>query len=298
MAFRKKRRRGRKLNRTQVTSASRRQKSSFAIKRRHIRKKRFRGNVHIARRLFVKKILYSILAIAASSGLIYFLFFSQIFLIQQWEVVEKEVTFYNHQLDHYLRPYENKNLIFVNTEEIKTKIESEHPNLSTIQIKKIYPDTLSMKIEQYPLFANVINIVGEEKIEQKLIVNSIGVAVQKDTVDLELPFIKLYTETSYDLLDEVIPNDTLTKISTLVEQFEESFGMKITEAEYKLIEREIHLRTEKDFYVWIDSEKDSEAQLQKLKKALPKLDIYKTPLHYIDLRIGGVENDKVIYRRK
>ena len=70
------------------------------------------------------------------------------------------------------------------------------------------------------------------------------------------------------------------------------------EAEWGKIEREFHLKTEAGFYVWLDMTTDVETQLKKLKRALPKLDIYKEPLQYIDLRIAGAESEKVIFKRK
>ncbi len=74
--------------------------------------------------------------------------------------------------------------------------------------------------------------------------------------------------------------------------------MKIIDAEYLVREREVHLRTEKNFIVWIDMEKDLNIQLDKLKKVLGKLNIYNTPLEYIDLRISGTDNEKVIFKRR
>jgi len=74
--------------------------------------------------------------------------------------------------------------------------------------------------------------------------------------------------------------------------------MKILEAEYKVIPRELHLKTEKYFIIWLDIQKPFEDQLKKLKKALVKLDIFNEPLEYIDLRISGESGDKIIYKRK
>ena len=42
---------------------------------------------------------------------------------------------------------------------------------------------------------------------------------------------------------------------------------KVKEVEYKKIPREIHLLTERDFYIWLDTEREAEEQLKKLKKA-------------------------------
>ena len=72
--------------------------------------------------------------------------------------------------------------------------------------------------------------------------------------------------------------------------------MKVIDSEYLFIEREVHLRTEKYFEIWIDMTKELNLQMEKLKKVLGKIDIYSTPLEYIDLRISGTDNEKVIYK--
>jgi hypothetical protein len=50
--------------------------------------------------------------------------------------------------------------------------------------------------------------------------------------------------------------------------------------------------------VWLDLTVDIPQQLGKLKRTLPKLDIYHEPLEYIDLRIAGAESEKVIFKRR
>ena len=79
---------------------------------------------------------------------------------------------------------------------------------------------------------------------------------------------------------------------------EDKFGMRVVEVIYKKVPREIHLLTERDFYIWIDMQNPADEQLKKLKKALVKLDIYTENLEYIDLRIAGGNGDKIIYKRR
>jgi hypothetical protein len=88
----------------------------------------------------------------------------------------------------------------------------------------------------------------------------------------------------------------LTYIINAINLYQQEFSMKVINAEYYVTEREVHLQTEKNFMVWLDMQKDLNEQLDKLKKVLNKLDIYHTALEYIDLRIDGVDNQKVIYK--
>ena len=79
--------------------------------------------------------------------------------------------------------------------------------------------------------------------------------------------------------------------------FEDKFGMKIIRIEYKATAREVHLLTERNFFIWLDIQISFEDQFKKLKKSLVKLDIYTEALEYIDLRIAGSNGDKIIYKR-
>ena len=74
--------------------------------------------------------------------------------------------------------------------------------------------------------------------------------------------------------------------------------MQLIHSIYKPVEREVHLKTEKDFAIWLDLGKTYEQQLDKLKRTLERLDIYNTPLQYIDLRISSQTGEKIIFRRR
>ena len=50
--------------------------------------------------------------------------------------------------------------------------------------------------------------------------------------------------------------------------------------------------------MWFDIQIPFEKQFLKLKKAMTTLDIYKTPLFYIDVRVSGANGEKVIFKRK
>ena len=91
------------------------------------------------------------------------------------------------------------------------------------------------------------------------------------------------------------------KLAPIVEaftKFNELFGMEAFRGEWKKTERELHIMTEKKFEIWFDLTSSINTQLSKLKRALPKLNIYNEPLEYIDLRIAGADSEKVIFRRR
>lgn len=195
-----------------------------------------------------------------------------------------------------LENYKGKNLLFIKKEEIIEKIQSEYPEIEDIKVTKDLPSTVVISFSEYPLVANITNISNETN--KKFIVNSIGYVVKENIDDPNLPYFKIKTDAPLNTETAIIDTDKLTYLLEAAAYFEEKFGMKIIETEYKVVPREVHLRTEKYFYIWLDIQKPYEQQLKKLKKALVKLDIYNSPLEYIDLRITGESGEKIVYKRR
>ncbi len=96
----------------------------------------------------------------------------------------------------------------------------------------------------------------------------------------------------------ILTAETLNYILKATSYFEEKFGMKIMETQFLINARELHIKTEKYFTIWLDTQISYERQFLKLKKAMATVDIYKVPLNYIDLRITGTSGEKVIFKRK
>ena len=129
---------------------------------------------------------------------------------------------------------------------------------------------------------------------QKEIVKRVKAFVEQKN----LPTVTVNLAKPFPAKGMLVGKNTIDAVALAFQKFADFFGMKVPSAEWKKTERELHLKTEKGFVVWLDLTKDVEAQLQKLKRALPKLDIYHEPLEYIDLRIAGSGSEKVIFRRK
>jgi hypothetical protein len=246
------------------------------------------------------KKIFSYSFISATIGLvIYALFFSHLFLVTKWEIIEKDVSFINHPLAEFAKTVQGQNIFFINATEIETAIQKSNPQYSQVQVSRKLPNTIEITVQSYPLLANLSNtIIGESKIEQKLIINNQGIVIEKDNSNPELPTIEVESTKSFNLYEKTISQENLEYALNAQKEFEENFGLKINRAILKLRERELHLLTEKQFVIWLDMEKKSSLQFAKLKHALPKIDIYETELSYIDLRIFGAENDRVIYKRK
>jgi len=262
-------------------------------RRRSINK--FKKNSSSNKKMFstVKRILLLTFIIF----IIYISFFSNYFNIKQIIILDKNIEneVLTKKIKNSLKKQINKNLIFINLEKLEKTISKDFPELKEIDLDKDYPNKLNIKFKEFPLIANVIN--ESAKIKKSFVINSIGYAIKENVEKPNLLYIKLKSENPINPQMPVIETNKLLYIVDAVTLFENKFGMKITEVEYKPIARELHLLTEKNFYIWLDIQQSADKQFKKLKKSITKLDIYNENLEYIDLRIAGNNGDKIIYKR-
>ena len=264
-----------------------------------IRERRFRLSKILAKIPRKARILIVLLAIIGITAfLIHSIFFSKFFAVETIKAsTEKtEDVHIGDTIIDTLRSYKGKNILFVKKVDIIAKIEASYPEIENIQIEKDLPNTLIVSFTEYPLAANITNVT--DGTNKKFIINSIGYVVKEDTDDPTLPYIKVKTDEPLNPESTVLNQEKLKYILGAVSYFEEKFGMKILESEYCVVSRELHLKTEKFFFIWLDIQKPYEDQFKKLKKALVKLNIYEEPLQYIDLRITGESGEKIIYKRR
>lgn len=241
----------------------------------------------------------TILAVAGTTlALIYILFFSSLLDVTRVQIEKTGDSLSTDRLQPFIDEIKGRNLFFVNGSRISEDIQSSFPNeVLYVKIKKSFPDKIILAINEYP---SVLNFhVKTETVEQKLVLNQIGFIIAQNKDFTGIPTVVLQSEKPLPIIEgSILSKEKLTPIVTALTKFPEIFGLKIISGEWRKIERELHIKTEKNFTVWIDLTQDVETQLLKLKRALPKLDIYTVPLEYIDLRIAGADNEKVIFKRK
>lgn len=228
---------------------------------------------------------------------LYIIFFSSFFTIEKVRVEKNGNALAAQSLEPYLSRIKNHNILFFDTISLAREITSNFPNeILLVRLEKDFPNSIIMKIDEHPAVANVQIITPD--VTQKFVVNQIGYALTENTEQKQLPILSVKSQSKMFVHTIIFPKETIILITDTINNFKEIFGMKIPKAEWLKVERELHLTTEKDFEVWIDLTWDTDKQLRKLKDALPQLNIYKTPLQYIDLRIAGAENEKVFFKRK
>lgn len=230
---------------------------------------------------------------------LYLITFSNYFLLKEITISSADKSDFEtlqEQLNKKVSNQLGKNLFFLDLTEIEAQIRESYPEIEEVTLEKNYPSTVEITLTTYPLVANVIN--ESSNLKKSLIINQIGYAVKEDQKSTALPYIRIKSDEPINPKNTIIEAKKLKYILDTIIYFQDKFGMKIQEVEYKKTAREIHLLTEKNFYIWLDIQVPFENQLKKLKKALVKLDIYNENLEYIDLRIAGNNGDKIIYKRR
>lgn len=247
------------------------------------------------------------LAFALIGVTVYLLFLSPLFALKEVEIQGTEETLPEQtELSAYFQSHLGENLFLFDKDTYTEELMAMFPYLERVTIDRDFPNRLIVSVESSPNVANV-EITKTDGTQIVFIVNSQGYVTAVGTPDETLPKI-IMDVTGTDLLlteevalmikKELIPEDKLELILTAEEGFEAKFDMQVVWTVYLKRAREIHLYTERDFYVWIDLSQDIEAQLDKLKFAGTELNIYESNLEYIDLRIFGGNGEKVIYKLK
>ena len=242
-----------------------------------------------------QKYLLRIILVAISIGALFYVFyFSSVFSFNK--VIIKNQTNLNQKIEQLLFQHKGENIFKVNLSDLEEKIKYTYTEINTVSITKKLPSTLIINIEEFPKAANIIN--ESKTLKKSYVINQVGYIIKEDSQNKTLPYIKIKSDEPINPESQIISEEKLSYILDSMEYFEDKFGMKIIEANYKINAREVHLLTEKSFYLWLDITKPFENQLKKLKKILVKLDIYNELLSYIDLRIEGTNGEKIIYKRR
>ncbi len=265
---------------------------------KRVSKTRYSGELKLSyRKSFpAKKWILIVCGSLIALFLLYTMVFTSFFQTEKWRIYGDNIVQENSKFEEFLRVYKGKNILFVNGGKIERTIKAQYPEIETIKIKKVFPDTLVMEYKNHPEKANIINIIGD--VQKKFIINSIGLLVEQDYENPNLPYIKVKTEEALSINEYALEKEILDYILDSVYDYEELFDMKIIDAEYWKREKEVHLKTERDFFIWLDTGLTIQEQFRKLKDALPKLNIYTENLEYIDLRISSVNGERVIFKRR
>ncbi len=252
-----------------------------------------------------KYVILGVLVIILLGGGFGFIFFSHFFDVDHIIVERTELITNTTPIQQLLDSYQGKNILLISSGEVEFNIVKSFPEIKTITVSKLLPRTLKVKVVEYEIIARIRGVDQTKE----MYLNEIGMVRDIPTKNEKLPLIEY--KTTYDLQGDetlvmiasyltlqdrnrIMRADELQTILSAKSTFETEFDMPVTQLKYYPLEQEIHLKTNRNFYLWLDLSVNLELQLAKLKTALRDFNIYKMELSYIDLRISN----KIIYCTK
>lgn len=240
-------------------------------------------------------LLVAILTLAIATS--YQLFFSGKLALASIEVFEDQESQPDHVITRLLKKLEGDNLLLLDAKQLEGYLKSQYPYYAKLTVNKNLPSTLVISLETYPIVANAtLEAVEGEKQEWQL--SSAGQLQAAEQTNPELPTVLIQVDQPGEEGQKIIDQAALAFLLEARQTFEDKFGMKVLYTKYLPAGREAHLWTERHFEVWLDTAGDLDTQLNKLKQSLSRLNIYEESLDYVDLRIGGIHGEKVIFRRE
>lgn len=180
-----------------------------------------------------------------------------------------------------------KNIFQVDTALLIKAVQQLRPDTSRVVIHKVYPSEIQVEVFKYPIVAELRSGTEPIYINEKGF-RVFGESPDKDTLQLALG-------ENLDLKDskkQIIDPEYLASIRESVSYLESVINLKVLNTKFFPISREVHLKTEKNFDVWIDLTQDYRTQIDKLAAASEVLQLETKSYSYIDLRIRG----KIFYK--
>lgn len=239
-------------------------------------------------------------------------FVSGFFHISTISVVRDSAYVNPQQIEQYVAKIKGQNILFINTDEIRQELLQAFPMLSAVEIHRMMPQALQIKVSSYPVFARIKN----EGLKNEYYLNSNGVIVQPDPNQKQtegstmlLITIPIYAKVYDQFKDILTPfielkigkkiftKEQMLFLQRVVDVYQKNFDGKVAGLSFLPIEKEIHMKLVSGTEVYFAIEKDLDTQLYMLKSFLTdiKTDVLSTGEYtYVDLRI----KDKVITCKK
>ena len=280
-----------KYNRTSSSGAERfRKKSSSIIKSPALLLTKAKEKLNL--KAYIAIGVNCFLLVLVTIG--YFVLFTDWLKIQRVVLYEGDKISQNPKFLQLAQTFRGDNLLLVTQNRVENLYKKSNLPIKSIRLAKDYPTELRIAIEPIP---NALNLqIKRNKVDHKFVLNEAGYVVKVNGLDYSLPFLRFETEKLPAYQDQFFTPDQVRLFLDINNYFVDQFNLQLTELIYYRKERELHLLTERSFTVWLDLEADFRKQLDKLKDAVPKLNIYQLNLEYIDLRIEGIDSEKLIYK--
>lgn len=242
-----------------------------------------------------KKRAYLFLLTLILIGIIYFLFFSPVFLIDKISVgktakipaaeIENKITKLIENTNWLIFPY--RNLIVFPSEKISQSVKNDFQQIEKIEFNKRFPDVLRVEIiEKEPVAVWASGGKYYAITEKGLIAYQLPLMLMRVN---DLPVVKDNLNKSVKINDLVLDWKALQMVRELRQKFTErteinlrSFSVPASGAQ------EVHLETNEGFRIYFSTERATAAQLNDLVLALQEKIPVSNRLEYIDLRVPNM----------
>lgn len=254
--------------------------------------KSFRRPYRIKKRKSIFKNFYfwfSILILFFASCGIYFLFFSDFFSVKKIVISgEKRVNkeeielFINNSLERKILIFQTRNIFLIDLDQIKSKILERFTEIDNLEFKRKFPDTLNMKIHERKEIAKFCQNDNCFLVDEK------GIIFKEIASEIQL--LKIENEAlkgDLKLGEKIFDKELITKILEVEKKLKD---LKVGCEKVLIVsEDNLHFKTNENWEIFVDAQKDIDWQMTKLsvslKEAIPKEK--RNNLEYIDLRFGN-----------
>ncbi len=223
-------------------------------------------------------------------GIIGFTHFSGFFDVEKISITRSSLDLPLTEIELSLREIAfGKNIFGLDKNLLAKAVQAVRPDIARVEIHKKLPREISVEIFKFPIVAEL------KTNSESIFLNENGFQVIGDIPDRDTLQLTLGEDVDFsDPEKRVISIEHLEFIREAVFYFEALTDLQILNTKYFPISRELHLKTEKNFDVWLDLTRDFRDQLNQLIVAADILKIAEQKYEYIDLRVRG----KIFYKPK
>lgn len=259
-------------------------------RRRYFRKrrlKRFRNKKSILKNRFFWLSLFFLILIL---GLSYLFIFSEVFRIKEIKILNSDDSL-KLRIEEVLKSEIGRNIFLVNLKKTNREILSQFPEIAKLNFKREFPRTLSIQVEK----REPVGIWCYQRYDKCFFINKKGIIFKETEEELiEEGVIILSPKEEQDLVlgEEILVPQILELILKIKKDLRENLKIE-TEGFTIVSERRLNVKTNENWEIYFNLEKDIRLELTKLKVLLEK-EIppeQRRNLEYIDLRF-----EKIFYK--
>ncbi len=205
------------------------------------------------------------------------------FKLKKITVIRSEGFLHIEQIEEKLKPYKNKNLLFLRTTSLEKLISDSFPEFETVSVQEVWPDEITVRVGMAAPILTLKNSFDATNYA----LSSRGVVLATPPV---LPPNEI-TLTQYEKPikqgQKILTEDEMNFIAAIDDLVNEFLPAKSSGKQYLWAAQELHLQFDSNFTLWLDVNQPPTEQIEKLLSAKDELKLFEKPYQYLDLRIPG-----------